>query len=500
MRQIVAVLASVLLMWASFPPLDWGFLVFVAPAPFLWTLRRVETVREAGWLGFLFGFVWFAAMLSWIFVLGWVAWIPLSIVMALWFMLYGQLMYLARGWSVWRWWSAAVGFWALVEFLRARWPLGGFPWGSAGHPIGTMAWPRGAAQWVGATGWGVIVIGIAAGLVLMVDDEHDRRPLELAGMTAIVFTLLGALFAPDAAGPAIRTALIQGNSPCPRVHCDNEKIRIYNSHMALTGALPDGSQDLIVWGEDSFGGDTNPTFNGDVRRAMGSQAVRLGSYLIAGGTRPAAVGTFDNYNVYFGPDGEVIGEYLKQHPVPFGEFVPFRRIFEFVPQLAEVPNDMNRGDGPEVFPIAGDAGSGVIGSVISFEGAFERYMRATVRAGAQLLVVATNEGSFGAGSASDQLLGIVRMSAASLGVDIVHVAVTGKSAIVRADGSIARTTDLFTADILQGTVNLQTSRRTMYALVGDWLQVLAALAAIAVAANSMGGASRDFRIRTAHRR
>ena len=79
---------------------------------------------------------------------------------------------------------------------------------------------------------------------------------------------------------------------------------------------------------------------------MASQAVRIGATLIAGGTRPGVEGTFDNYNVVFAPNGVIIGEYKKRHPVPFGEYVPFRRILEFVPQLDQVPNDMNRAPAP----------------------------------------------------------------------------------------------------------------------------------------------------------
>jgi len=48
MRLFVAAALSAVLMWASFPPLDLGFLVFVAPTPLLWALRRVESPREAG--------------------------------------------------------------------------------------------------------------------------------------------------------------------------------------------------------------------------------------------------------------------------------------------------------------------------------------------------------------------------------------------------------------------------------------------------------------------
>jgi apolipoprotein N-acyltransferase len=394
----------------------------------------------------------------------------------------------------------AVGGWALWEFLKERFPLGGFPWGSAGHPIGTLAWPRGAAQWVGASGWAVIVVGVAAGIVLMFGEERDRRPLELSAAVAVVLSLLGAVFVPDANGIPIDVAIVQGNSPCPRVHCENEKVRIYTSHMSLTNLIEPGSVDLVVWGEDSFGGEVNPTFNENVRIDMGAQAQRIGAYLIAGGTRPGEPGTFQNYNVVFDPNGEIVGEYLKRHGVPFGEYVPFRKLLQFIPQLGAVPNDLAPGDGPVVFPISVEEGAGVFGSVISFEGAFARTIRSEVRAGAQMVVVATNEGSYGRGAASDQLIGMVRMSAASLGIDIVHSAVTGRSTLIRADGSITRRTDLFEEDLLRGRVHLQTSRRTVYAVAGDWLQILAILSAIGILATTIGsGRSRDFKIRPQRR-
>ncbi|MEX1208639.1 MAG: apolipoprotein N-acyltransferase, partial [Acidimicrobiia bacterium] len=483
-----------------FPPLDWGFLVFVAPAPFLGALRRVSSARQAGWLGFLFGVAFFGSMLAWIFVLGAVAWVPLSILMGLWAAGFGLVMYLARTWSPWRWWLMALGGWAMWDFLKERFPLGGFPWGSAGHPIGTLPWPRGAAQWVGASGWAVIVVGVAAGIVLMFDEERDRRPLELSAAVVIVLSLLGAVFVPDANGIPVDVAIVQGNSPCPRVHCENEKVRIYTSHMSLTNLIEPGSVDLVVWGEDSFGGEVNPTLNENVRLDMGAQAERIGAYLIAGGTRPGEPGTFENYNVVFDPNGEIIGEYLKRHGVPFGEYVPFRKLLQFIPQLAAVPNDLATGDGPVVFPISVEEGTGVFGSVISFEGAFARTIRSEVRAGAQMVVVATNEGSYGRGAASDQLIGMVRMSAASLGIDIVHSAVTGRSTLIRADGSITRRTDMFEEDLLRGRVNLQASRRTVYAVAGDWLQILAILSAIGILATTIGsGRSRDFKIRPQRR-
>ncbi len=499
MPLVLATLLSAALMWASFPPLNLGFLVFVAPAPLLWALRRVRSPQEAGWLGFLFGFTFFGAMLWWIFILGAVAWIPLTSVMALYATAYAVMMYAVREWSPLRWWFVAVGGWALWELIRARFPLGGFPWGSVGIPIGTLPGTRSAGQWIGASGWGVLVVGFAAALVLMTEEEKDRRPLEAMSALILVLTIAGAFFTPDAGGPQVRTAIVQGNSPCPRVHCENEKQLIYGNHLALTTLIERDSVDLIVWPEDSFGGSYNPTFNPEVASEMAGEAVRIGSYLLAGGSRSGDPGRWENYNVLFSPEGRIIGEYLKRHGVPFGEYVPLRALFEFIPQLAAVPRDLDPGDGPVVFEITADDGEGVLGSVISFEGAFSRYARSEVMAGAELLVVATNEGSYGQGPASDQLIGMVRMMAVSLGVDVVHAAVTGRSVYINANGAMSEHTDLFTEGILYGTVQFQKSRRTFYAVAGDWLQ-FAAIGAGVIAVAGMFSPQRGFKIRPERRR
>ncbi len=499
MPLVLATILSAALMWASFPPLNLGFLVFIAPVPFLWGLRRVRSAREAGWVGFLFGFAFFGGMLWWIFILGAVAFFPLVIVMALYSTAYALVMYGVREWSPMRWWFVAVGGWALWELVKSRFPFGGFPWGGAGYPIGTLSGTRSAAQWIGVTGWSVLVIAFAASLVLMTEEEKDRRPLEVVSVVILVLTIFGAFFTPDAGGPEVRVAIVQGNSPCPRVHCPNEKQQIYENHLALTTLIERDSVDLVVWPEDSFGGSFNPTYNPQVASEMAGEAVRIGSYLLAGGSRSGDPGRWENYNVLFSPEGRIIGEYLKRHPVPFGEYVPLREVFEFIPQLEQVPRDLTPGTGPVVFEITAEDGSGMLGSVISFEGAFARYMRSEVKAGAQLIVVATNEGSYGRGPASDQLIGMVRITAVALGVDVVHGAVTGRSTYINANGTLSEATELFDETILYGTVQFQKSRRTLYAVTGDWLQLAAIMAGV-IAIAGMFSPQRGFKIRPERRR
>ncbi len=130
---------------------------------------------------------------------------------------------------------------------------------------------------------------------------------------------------------------------------------------------------------------------------------------------------------------------------------------------------MIRGDGPVVF----EADWGPLGSVISFEGAFARIMRGPVREGARLVVVATNNSSYGFGPASDQFIGMTRMHAAALGVDVVHAALTGKSTIIKESGSVGTTTELFADAVLTDQVRVRASGPTLYTRFGEWPHVLA---------------------------
>ncbi|MBP1631775.1 MAG: apolipoprotein N-acyltransferase [Acidobacteria bacterium] len=500
MQLAAAALISAALMWLAFPPVNLGLLVFVAPVPLLWALRRATTRREATWVGLIYGVAFFGGMLWWIYTLGAVAWFPLVGTMAAYTVGYALLMYLVRLWSPSLWWAVAVGGWALFEFARSRFPLGGFPWGAAGFPIGTIPGARGAAQWIGPTGWGVLVIGFAASLVLLAEEEPDRRPLEAMVAIIVVLSALGLVLSPEAGGQAVRVAIVQGSSPCPREHCTNEKQLIYDAHLGLTRTIAAGSVDLVVWPEDSFGGSVNPTFNPEVAAQMGAEAVRIGAYLLAGGSRSAGPAEWDNYNILFGPNGAMLGEYMKRHPVPFGEFVPLRNLLKFIPQLDQVPRDLRRGQGPVVFSMALGDYSFRLGSVISFEGAFPRYLRSEVKAGAQVAVVATNEGSYGRGPASDQLIEMVRLNAAAMGVDVIHAAVTGHSTFLFADGSRSSAeTGLFTGEVLYGSARVQESRRTLYAMTGDWLE-LAAMAGAAAALVVGWRNPREFRIRPRARR
>ena len=466
-------------MVAAFPPIGLGALGLVAPMPWLFALRRVDRLIHAAGIGFLVGFLFFGVTLRWVLVIGAVAWLPLTIWLAATMAVASGAIWAFRLWPATRWWLITTGIIVLWELVRSTFPFGGFPWGILGYAVSSAPGFIGAVQWIGPSGWTVLAAAFSAGAILLLEDRNNWRLLVDPMVVTLLLAIAGGLFAPSADGDELRVAIIQGNSPCPGTRCQNENERIYLSHLELTEGLPEGGVDLIVWGENSTGPPFDPLSDPAVADRLSVEAGRIGAYLMVSGTRTEGVGPgeFLNVNMLWDPNGRFVGEYRKRHPVPFGEFVPLRATLDFIPQLERVPRDMVRGEGPVVF----DTPSGPIGSVISFEGAFARIVRSEAQEGARLMIVATNEASFGMGAASDQLIALVKVNAAAIGQDVVHAAITGKSAIVRANGSVGDTTDLFTRDIAFDRVAFRDAGPTIYTRFGDWLVLIAIAAAVGAA-------------------
>ena len=466
-RSVLMALAAAVLLVLAFPPWGLGLVAIPGVALFLWELRRGAHPFSAG---LLFGWGFFAGLIWWIGELGLIAVAPLVVVFGAYFGLFGWLMGKARTWPVTEWWIAAVGGWALLEAARVRFPVGGFEWGLVGYSIAGYAWPRGAAQWVGTSGWSVLLVAVAAGLVVGIEKRALRIELVAAAAACIVLVAGGALWPSIPDGPPIRVAIVQGSTPCPLAHCLNERRATFEMHLALTRSIPEGSVDLVVWPEGSTGGlDADPVLNVDVADAIGAEAARIGAFVLAGGDRPVSDRQWINANVVFGPDGNMVGEYRKRHPVPFGEYIPARPWFEWIPALDQVPRDMIRGEGPVVF----DLSIGRIGSVISFEAAFGRYGRDEARMGAQVLVVATNEGSYEFTPVSDQFIGMTRMRAAELGLAVAHSAVTGKSTFITG-GRIGEVAEFLEEKVITAELRLSNGPPTLYTRWGEWVQALAA--------------------------
>ncbi|MGD2060671.1 MAG: apolipoprotein N-acyltransferase, partial [Acidimicrobiia bacterium] len=455
----------------AFPPFGPGLLIVPGVTLFLVAIRFCESRRQAFWVGWLYGTAFFAGFMWWLAELELIA-LVLVPVQGLFYAAFAWWLYRFNEGSPGRWLLLAVGGWGFMELIRYHYPVGGLEWGAAGYALSDSMLTRFPAAVVGTSGLTILVVLISALLALAFTRSWSNSAWVGVG---VALAVVGGSFLwwsmQTVEDSGLGTTIVQGSTPCPFERCPpNERLHTFEQHLELTESLQPGSAGLVVWPEGSTGSiNADPVNNPEVGAAISAQARRLRSPFVVGSDRVLDDTHWVNANVYFDSEGNIVGEYRKQHPVPFGEYIPLRPLFQWIPALDRVPRDMIPGDGPVLF--------GDIGSIISFEGGFSRYGLGTRRAGAKVLIVNTNTASYDLSPASDVWIGMTRMRAVELGIPVIHAAVTGKSTVIDLDGSIGPVTDLGTSEILQDGYRAD-QIDTPYTATGDVVMYLAAVVGI----------------------
>jgi apolipoprotein N-acyltransferase len=468
-----------LLYFLSFPPYDLWYLIFPALYLFYYSLLSKE---KSFLLGFIFGCVAYGVILLGIQSIGLEAWIPLTILMGLMYGIFGRLFSYLNTKSENNFYVLLSAI-AIFDLFRAYFPFGGFPWGFPSTvlltgPINSPLFFEVPLYFknFGPTGASLLLQSFTLIIALAVFLKSKRKNYlkNYIIFSLVIFIIIISNFVisdsqyAQIESPELNIAIVQGNSPCPgaKNRCNNERQKIYDSHLTQTQSL-DGNFDLVVWPESSTGFNNDPGIHSRVQNEISAEALRLDSYFLIGGDRPIQKKYFENYGIFINKDGEITGQYLKQHPVPFGEYIPFRKYLEWIPPLALVPRDMIRGDSQKIFMV----NDVKISSVISFEGSFQRYIRNSVQDGAELVVILTNQASYGESGMSDQFILMSRANAISNGRPIVHAAITGKSAFIDHKGRVISKTELFETGILTEKIEV-TQTETPYSKYGNYLNYI----------------------------
>ena len=468
-----------LLYFLSFPPYDFWYLIF--PALYLFYYSLLSS-KKSFLSGFIFGCVAYGVILLGIQSIGLEAWIPLTFLMGLMYGVFSKLFSYLNVKSGNNFYVLLAAL-AVFDLIRAYFPFGGFPWGFPSTvlltgPIDSPLFFEVPLTFrnFGPTGSSLLLQSLPLVIALGVFSKSKPKNYlkDYSIFLLIIFTIfISNYVVNDYQHTQLETSelnitIVQGNSPCPgaKNRCSNERQKIYDSHLAQTQSL-EGNFDLVVWPESSTGFNNDPGVHSRVQNDVSTQALRLDSYFLIGGDRPVQKEYFENYGIFINREGEVVDQYLKQHPVPFGEYIPFRKYLDWIPPLALVPRDMIRGDGQKIFMVNDTK----ISTVISFEGSFQRYIRNSVLDGAELVVILTNQASYGESGMSDQFILMSRANAISNERPIVHAAITGKSAFIDHNGKVISKTELFETTTLNEKLEARQTE-TPYSKYGNYLNYI----------------------------
>ena len=468
-----------LLYFLSFPPYDFWYLIF--PALYLFYYSLLSS-KKSFLSGFIFGCVAYGVILLGIQSIGLEAWIPLTFLMGLMYGVFSKLFSYLNVKSGNNFYVLLAAL-AVFDLIRAYFPFGGFPWGFPSTvlltgPIDSPLFFEVPLTFrnFGPTGSSLLLQSLP--LVIALGVFSKRKPKNYLKDYSIFLLIIFTIFISnyvvnDYQHTQLETSelnitIVQGNSPCPgaKNRCSNERQKIYDSHLAQTQSL-EGNFDLVVWPESSTGFNNDPGVHSRVQNDVSTEALRLDSYFLIGGDRPVQKEYFENYGIFINREGEIVDQYLKQHPVPFGEYIPFRKYLDWIPPLALVPRDMIRGDGQKIFMVNDTK----ISTVISFEGSFQRYIRNSVLDGAELVVILTNQASYGESGMSDQFILMSRANAISNERPIVHAAITGKSAFIDHNGKVISKTELFETTTLNEKLEVRQTE-TPYSKYGNYLNYI----------------------------
>ncbi|HZZ48315.1 MAG TPA: apolipoprotein N-acyltransferase [Pseudonocardia sp.] len=488
-RVLAAPLGGALLYEACAPRTLW----WLAPLAFalLWIALRDRSLR-AGWaLGLLFGLAYFCPLLPWIGIyVGPVPWLALAgleaVILAVGAAAITRVCRLP--WApVW-----AAALWVATESLASRFPFGGFPWGQVAFSQADGPFVRLAA--LGGSplvSFAVVLTGF--GLAACVGVPRTRELL-VPAVVCLVVPVLVAAAAVDAvtgagqnpAGARQATiAAVQGNVPRLGLDFNAQRRAVLDYHIRRTEQLADDvaaqrvpRPDFVLWPENSS--DIDPLLNPDANAEISGVVDRLGVPLLVGAVLVEPDGEHTtNSALVWEPRVGPTQRADKRRVQPFGEYLPWRPFFRLFSAYADRAGHFVPGTGPGVVTLHGVP----VGVAICWEIAFDDEVNDSVRHGAQLLAVPSNNATFGRSDMTFQQLAMSRLRAVEHHRAVVVVATTGESAIIDPDGTVVARTPLFEPAALVRQVPLLTAT-TLATRLGStpaWGLTLLGLAALAYA-------------------
>ena len=344
--------------------------------------------------------------------------------------------------------ALAVGLGA-SEWLRCV-VLTGFPWNELGMALGANLELAQIASLVGLHGLTLATIAIfAAPATLATETRRRWLPSLLAAAAFAGIFAYGAwrVAAPASAdAPQVKLRLVQPNIAQGRDFTPENGEAIVNTYLVLsdratsptTSSIADVTH--LIWPESAF-----PFLlarDGAALAAI-SESLRSGTVLITGAARLDENDRGDGRRHFFNSiltldrRGLLPERYDKRHLVPFGEYLPFARLFERVglTQFVHMPGGFDPGVGGDRLHVPGLP---TARALVCYEAIFpnERGAPSDETDPPRWLLNVTDDAWFGLTAGPPQHFAQARLRAIETGLPLVRAANTGVSAVIDGRGRI----------------------------------------------------------------
>ena len=478
LRLLLSITSGILFALA-FPNAAIGWLAFIALLPLLVAIVHARGGWEAFFLGWLSQTVAWLMMVPWVIrvmshygglpkIVGILLFVAMCLILGLYGGAFAAIVKRLRLGARFAPWLLVPLAWAAIEYART-YLLSGFPWNLLATAIvdytPLIQIDRAAGPYfVGAMI--LIPATIAAWWI-------TQRPPSIArvlaggalGILALVWWGTGLvaskLIARANDTQTMTAAMLQPNISQEMRWDESNVLAIYQRMIAMTEAAADRGANVVIWPEStvplSF---TETRFYRDSIEQL-SRDRNIDIILGSVATDPARPNRLWN-SAFLVSSGVTIGHYDKIRLVPFGEYVPLRRVLFFAEKLVRAVGEFEFGAND--FPLGGKL---KYGPAICYEIVYPQITRQQVRHGADVLVTITNDAWYDGTAAPAQHLWQARLRAIEDDRYLLRAGTTGISAFIDPTGRILESIPMGKPGIIYARFQ---SRKTTtpYVRFGDW--------------------------------
>ena len=489
----------------SFPDYSLGWLMFIALAPLFDALARAGTRREALLL------VWISMTIAWLLMAPWVVrvmshygglplvtgiliYIAMCILLGLYGAAFGVIVFrIAPRDDFLRWLLVPIA-WAAVEYART-YLLTGLPWNLIAAAIVDYTPLIQIDRFAGPYALGVLILipGATIAWTVIARPRGMRLVAVIAPVTIVCFLwwatglVATKLIARARVEQTYVAALLQPNISQEMRWDSANMSQIFQRMIDMTDSAVREGASIVVWPEStvplSYG--STPFF----KDVIESASLQTGADIILGSVAEDAAGGNRIWNsAFLVSGGRTMGHYDKIRLVPFGEYVPLRKMLFFAHKLVHQVGNFEFGTNDK--PLVGMLR---YGPAICYEIVFPQIPRTQVIHGAEVLVTITNDAWYDGTSAPRQHLNQARLRAVETDRYLLRAATTGISAFVDPTGRIVDELPMNRQGIIYARFQPRHST-TLYVRFGDWFAWIAcAMIAVAVLRHERRDAYKDPR-------
>ena len=477
-----------ILLAASFPRSDQGCLAWIAFIPLLLFLLDTGTITRAFCGGFAAGAVQCFILLPWMRtvlmnyggmhkILAWLIYgLAVAVIACFPGIACALTKFLMRHLGV----STFLLFpatWVCLEYVQSFFPFGGFPWLLVGYSQTRYLTIIQAADLVGVYGITFLILWTNCALAWAIWSKGRALRRSVPMISAVLLSAGCIVYGKGAMNNwakvkrEFRAVMLQADLDIDQpAEILIDKLR--TGYLSMAESLAEERYDLLILPESP----TPVSFPHDAayREALEKLARRYELGLVFNNisyTGKHGRERYYNSAVFMTPGGSIAGIYHKIHLVPFGEYLPLRKIFSSFAQT--ITRDVGEFSSGEEHLVVGMKGH-TANAIICFEAVFPGLVRRFVQHGSQLIINLTNDRWYGNSSAPYQHLAIARWRAIENRRYLLRAANSGVTAVIEPTGRIQVATQILQEAVcIGGFAFLQ--RQTFYTRYGDVFVLLCAI-------------------------